>query len=116
MDTYLMKNNEKIKYEGSHTQFPQPRHNPGGDHFRGQGKGGGFGRGRVQIICYNCRQLEHYARYFTSPTQMCSYYKVLNNNIEEFPHIIAKWKAKVTGTQKRPPNANQNVQKISVDP
>ena len=47
---------------------------------------------------------------------MCSYYKVFNNTIEECPHIISKWKAKVTGNKKKTPNANQNVQKISVDP
>ena len=48
--------------------------------------------------------------------QTCSYCRAFNHYIEECPHIIAKWKAKVTGNQNQLPNANQNVREILTDP
>ena len=47
---------------------------------------------------------------------MCSYFKVIDHTIEEFPQLISKWKSKVTGNQNQLLNANQNVKKILVEP
>ena len=99
MDTYLMKNEEKIKIEQAQAQYPQAQypqpqyqHNQclrqqypqqrGGVNFIGRGQGGGFGRGRGQIICYNCGKPRNFLRDYVSFTNTCSYSKSFEHTVE----------------------------------
>lgn len=53
--------------------------------FRGRGRGGGFGRGCEQVICYNYGQQGQYARDYTNPTTTCKYCKCFDHVIQECP-------------------------------
>ena len=68
----LSHNTNKINIRHNNTTL-----NLGGGNFRGQGKvqqgGGGFGRGRGQVICYNCGQPLNFSWDFASPANTCLY-------------------------------------------
>ena len=100
MDTYLMKNDEQMQVEGvqrqhqpaqyqqqqypqpqyQQNQYPQQQHYPpqrGAENFRGRGQQqrGGFGRGRGQVVCYNCGSLGHFSLDYKSHVKTCTYCK-----------------------------------------
>lgn len=57
------------------------------------GRGGmGLGRGRGQLICYNCGGLEHYAWDCTNPTQIsCPYCEKFDHELLDCPMLIARF-------------------------
>ncbi len=55
--------------------------NPSHGGFRGHGRDGMPGRGRGQVICYNCNKPGHYARDCQNPTMTCKYCKVVDHVI-----------------------------------
>jgi hypothetical protein len=67
--------------------------NPHGG-FKGREQGGGMGRGRGQIIFYNCTQPGHLAREFQNPCTTCSY-------CNSFEHVIEDCIALLTKIQER---------------
>lgn len=82
-------------------EYDQGRTSRGG--FRGCGHNGGFGRGRGQIICYNCGTPRHYIGNYTNPTTTCKYCKSYDHTIEDCPILLAKKQ------EKRQQMGNQNV-------
>ena len=66
------------------------------------------GRGRGQVICYNCNQAVHVARDCQNPTTTCRYCRVVDHVIEQCPQLIAK-------IQERNGAHTQNVQMIAVE-
>lgn len=78
-DVYAMQSDQ----QNNNAQYDQGR--VGWEGFRGRGWGGRFGRGREQIICYNCGQYGHYAWDYTNPTTTHKYCKSYDHVIEECP-------------------------------
>ena len=82
--------------------------------------GGGFGRVRGQVTCYNYGKLGHYARYFLDLAKTCSYCKGQDHNVEQCPQLISKWQARTIARPNHPRNANPNpnmdVQMVVVEP
>ena len=46
------------------------------------GRGGMAGRGRGQVLCYNCNQARHLARDCRNPTTTCRYCRAVDHVIE----------------------------------
>ena len=67
-----------------------------------------LGRGRGQVIFYNCNQAGHVARDCQNPTTTCRYCRVVDHVIEQCPPLIAK-------IQERNGTPTQNVQMIAVE-
>ena len=42
------------------------------------------------------------------PARTCSYCKGQDHNVEQFPQLVAKWKAITVATPNPPPNLNPN--------
>ena len=99
-DVYVMQSDQ----QNNNVQYDQGRDGRGG--FRGHGRGGGFDRGRGQIIFYNYGQQGHYVRNYTTPTTAYKYCKSYDHVIEECLILQAKWQ------EKRPHIGNKNVQLI----
>ena len=102
-DAYRVKNdaqgNDGYGYRGSTSVR--------GD-FGGHGRGGMLGRGRGQVVCYNCNQVGHLARDYRNPTTICRYCRALENVIEQCPQLIAK----IQEINSAPP---QNIQMTTVE-
>ncbi len=81
---------------------------------RGQGRGGmGLGRGRRQLICYNCRGPGHYARDCMNLRRTsCLYWNQFYHEEEEFPTLIVRLRKK--GVLQPPPT--QNFQMMRPEP
>ena len=58
--------------------------------FGGHGHGGMVGRGRGQVVCYNCNQAGHLACDCRNPTTTCRYCRAVDHVIEQCPQLIAK--------------------------
>ncbi len=59
-------------------------------HRQGQG-GGGLGRGRRQLICYNCEGLGHYAHDCMNPMRpSCLYCTLFDHETKDCPTLIAR--------------------------
>ena len=67
------------------------------------------GRGRGQLVCYNCNQAGHLAHDCRNPTTTCRYCRVVDHVIEQCPQLIAK-------IQARQSTPTQNIQMISIEP
>jgi hypothetical protein len=67
-----------------------------------------MGRGRGQIICYNCTQPGHLERDCQNPCTTCSYCNSFEHVIEDCPVLLAKLQERQGG--------NQQVQLISAEP
>ena len=53
--------------------------------FGGRGLAGMVGRGRVQVVCYNCNQAGHLARDCQNSTMTCRYCRAVDHVIEQCP-------------------------------
>lgn len=62
--------------------------------FKGRGIGGGYGRGREQIIIYNYGQQGHFARDYTNPTTTYKYCRSFDHVVEDCPIFQVKWQEK----------------------
>jgi hypothetical protein len=67
-----------------------------------------MGRGRGQIICYNCAQPGHLERDCQNPCTTCSYCNSFEHVIEDCPALLAKLQEKRGG--------NQQIQLIKEEP
>jgi len=68
----------------------------------------GLGRGRKQLICYNCKGLGHYARDCTSLTRTsCLYCTQFDHEVEDYLTLIAKLREK--GVLHPPPTQNLQI-------
>jgi hypothetical protein len=67
-----------------------------------------MGRGRGQIVFYNCTQLGHLERDYHNPYTTCSYYNSFYHLIEDYPILLAKLQEIQGG--------NQQVQVILAEP
>jgi hypothetical protein len=100
---------DAYKFQGEELEGGFSLHNTpiGGYHqgerggLRGSGRGG-FCRRRGPIICYNCNKPRHLDRDYLNPYTTCTYCRVLDHVMEDFPQLIAKWQEKT----------NANVQMI----
>lgn len=73
----------------------------------------GLGRGRGQLICYNCGGPGHYAQDFINPTRIsCPYCEQFDHKLLDCPMLLAQIREKMTA----PPTTTQNVQMIRVEP
>jgi hypothetical protein len=82
----------EVQQEGNTTQYNslgRGNFKPHGG-FRGRGGEGGMGRGRGQIICYNCTQLGHLVRNCQNPCTTSSYFNSFEHVIEYCPALLAK--------------------------
>lgn len=62
----------------------------------GRGKGGGSrgGRWTKPVICYNCDEVGHIARYCPLPRwHSCNHYWTTSHATEDGPDLIEKWEA-----------------------
>ena len=66
------------------------------------------GRGRGQVMCYNCNQARHLARDCRNPTTTCRYCRAIDHVIEQCLQLIAK-------IQERNSAPTQNLQMISLE-
>jgi hypothetical protein len=67
-----------------------------------------MGRGRGQIICYNCAQPSHLEMDCQNPCTTCIYCNSFDHVIEDCPILLAKFQERQGG--------NQQFQKITVEP
>jgi hypothetical protein len=84
----------EVQQEGNTTQYNcrgRGKFKPRGG-FRGRRGGGGMGRGRGQIICYNCAQPRHLARGFQNTCTTCSYCSSFKHVIEDCPVFLANFR------------------------
>jgi len=73
----------------------------------------GPGRGRRQLIYYNCGGLGHYAREYTNPTRpSCLYCTQFDHETEDCPTLIARLRDK--GALQPP--STQNLQMMRSEP